>query len=87
MESGMAIGADSTIALLNSQQQQHQQPGMPKNLGKYQQDDFNSEGSGHSDYNNHQHIPLDYSAENLMLNQTDSNNSTSPLNNNSRRNQ
>lgn len=84
MESGVVIGADSTIALLNSQQQ-HQQPGMPKNLGKYQQDDFNSEGSGQSDYNNHQ--PLEYSTENLMLNQTDSNNSTSPLNNNSRRNQ
>lgn len=80
----MVIGTDSTMALLNSQQQQ--QPGMPKNLGKYQQDDFNSEGSGQSDYTNHQHVPLDYSTENLMLNQTDSNNSTSPLTNNSRRN-
>ncbi|KAL7312461.1 hypothetical protein PS15m_008218 [Mucor circinelloides] len=82
---GNSNGADSTIALLNSQP--HDQPGMPKNLGKYQQDDFNSEGSGQSDYNHHQHVPLDYTTENLMLNHTDSNNSTSPLNGAPRRNQ
>lgn len=88
VESAGVVGGDSTIALLNSQRQ-NPQPGMPKDLGKFQQDDFNSEGSGQSDYNTQQHAPLDYSAENLMLHHTDSANSTIPFNSNnmnSRRN-
>ncbi|KAI8638532.1 phosphatidic acid phosphatase type 2/haloperoxidase [Parasitella parasitica] len=73
LESGRNA-ADSTIALLNSQQQQ--QPGMPKNLGKFQQDgDFDSEGTD----------LRGYSAENLMLNHTNSHNSSTPLNSDSRR--